>query len=300
MANSRLAARLDDVRRVSTPRPRAAERAVARPAIRERGFDKPRFVDRVGVDRDLHVVCRLRASGVDRGRRCSPSLQFEAIGAGTVCSDSAPASSNCLPMKPRFIGNASAASSIRCGCHGPGARRHERSGGRPGAPPSMVVMPDISVVDLLRADIVNIMIDAAGVTIMPPAVISCRRQSRCRRPAGCRDCGLAESNDLAVIAGRADGPPPMTSALLMPCRRSFARRWLWPMHRGSLCLRRLHFLAVYREIALDLDDEIGVSSRGRRRTNISAGHGDRSSSLSTSLTAFQHQFACPAAPSPRP
>ena len=80
-----------------------------------------------------------------------------------------------LPRKPRFIGNASAASSIFIICHGPGVHvvANVPVAG-PVPPPIMVVTPDISASSICCGQMKWICVSMPpGVTIMPsPAMIS--------------------------------------------------------------------------------------------------------------------------------
>jgi hypothetical protein len=88
-------------------------------------FDEARFVERVGVDGDLHVhFVGHRQAAVDGGRRGAPVfVQLEADAPASTCSRRASGRLALpLPRKPRFIGKASAASSMRWMCHGPGVQ----------------------------------------------------------------------------------------------------------------------------------------------------------------------------------
>jgi hypothetical protein len=68
-----------------------------------------------------------------------------------------------LPRKPRFIGKASAACSMRWMFSGPGVQVVAKVPvAGPVPPPSMVVTPLQGLVDLLRADEVDVAVDAAG------------------------------------------------------------------------------------------------------------------------------------------
>ena len=129
---------------------------------------KPGLVQRVGVDRDL----RRRSLGdgqaaVDGGRRRAPVLvQLKAAGAGLHLLDRGRRAMRRCPCRrnPRFIGRGSAACSMRPMCQGPGVQvvALVPSAG-PVPPPSMVVTPLIKrLLDLLRADEVDMRVDAAG------------------------------------------------------------------------------------------------------------------------------------------
>ncbi len=131
-------------------------------------FDKARFVERVGVDGDLHVglVGHVQAV-VDGGGRGAPVfVQLQADGAGLDLLDAAARGRLALPLprKPRFIGKASAACSMRCQVPGAG-----RAGGGIGAGGRAGAAADHGgdaagqrFFDLLRADEVDVGVDAAG------------------------------------------------------------------------------------------------------------------------------------------
>src|SRR5262249_1082478 len=69
-----------------------------------------------------------------------------------------------LPKMPTLIGNASAACSMRCMCHGPGVHVVAvRPAPRPGPPPHSPGGAGIErLLDLLRADEVYVHVDATG------------------------------------------------------------------------------------------------------------------------------------------
>ena len=165
----RLAARLDDVGRVAAAGAfgvvgvdRAAlerrERRPRRSPIRSacRCGSRPARPSRRRRSRQLSI-----AAGVVPQSSCS----FRPIAPASTCSRSgAGRLALPLPRKPRFIGNASAASSMRWMCHGPGrAGRRERAGGGPGAAADhRRDARHQRLVDLLRADEVDVRVDAAG------------------------------------------------------------------------------------------------------------------------------------------
>ena len=106
------------------------------------------------------------AGSVDRrGRRAPVLVQLEADGAGLDLLDAAARRRLALPLprKPRFIGNASAASSIRMDVPGPGVHVvAERAGRRArAAADHRGDARHQRFVDLLRADEVDVRIDAA-------------------------------------------------------------------------------------------------------------------------------------------
>ena len=101
------------------------------------------------------------AAGVVPQSSCS----FNPMAPARTCSRSGSGSDALpLPRKPRFIGNASAASSIECMCHGPGVQVVAIGAGRrPGA--AAEHRGDARhqrFLDLLRADEVDVAVDAAG------------------------------------------------------------------------------------------------------------------------------------------
>ena len=138
---------LDDVRRVAAAGALGVE-GVDGAALerRDRVLDEARFVERVGVDRDLHVVfVGDRQAAVDRGRRRAPVLvQLQADGAGLdLLAQRLGLAALPLPRKPRFIGKASAACehAVRCArgracrwwrrCRSPARCRRRSSSSRP-------------------------------------------------------------------------------------------------------------------------------------------------------------------------
>ena len=142
-------------------------------------LDEAGLVQRVGVDRHLHVM--LVGDGqavVDGGGRGAPILvQLQAAGAGRGSAPPAPAGSDALPlpMKPRFIGKASAASIIRSQMPGAGVQvvASVPCAG-PVPPPSMVVMPEYSASSICCGAMKWIWLSMPpAVRILPsPAMIS--------------------------------------------------------------------------------------------------------------------------------
>ena len=161
---------LDDVGRVAAARAFGVV-GVDRAAL-ERGdrvFDEARFVQRVGVDRDLHVVLvGDRQAVVDRrGRRAPVLVQLQADRAGLdlLVERARGRLALPLPRKPRFIGKR--VGRLQHARDVPRARacrswRWCRSAG-PVPPPIIVVTPRHQrLLDLLRADEVDVRVDAAG------------------------------------------------------------------------------------------------------------------------------------------
>ena len=133
----------------------------------DRVLDEAGLVERVGVDGDLHVV-RLgdAQAAVDGRRRRAPVLvQLEPDGAGDDLLDAAPPGRLALPLprRPMFIGSASAACSMRAMFQGPGVQVVALVPvAGPVPPPIIVVTPRHQrVLDLLRADEVDVRVDAA-------------------------------------------------------------------------------------------------------------------------------------------
>ena len=133
----------------------------------ERGFDEAGFVQRVGVDRHLHVVssATLRQQSIAAGVVPQSSCSLRPMAPASTCSLSASGRLALpLPRKPRFIGKASAACSMRAMCQGPGVQVVALVPvAGPVPPPIMVVTPRHQrFFDLLRADEVDVRVDAAG------------------------------------------------------------------------------------------------------------------------------------------
>ena len=160
---------LDDVGRVAAAGAFGVE-GVDRAAL-ERGdrvLDEAGLVERVGVDHHLHVVVvGDRQAAVDRRRRRAPVLvQLEAAGAGLRSARSARSGRDALPLprKPRLIGKRVGRLQHAREVPGPG-----RAGGGVGAGRRAGAAADHRgdarrqrLVDLLRADEVDVAVDAAG------------------------------------------------------------------------------------------------------------------------------------------
>jgi hypothetical protein len=100
------------------------------------------------------------AAGVEPQSSCS----FRPMAPARICSSSGSGRLTLpLPRKPRFIGKASAAPASNGCARGPGVQvvAAVPTAG-PVPPPIMVVTPLISFLDLLRADEVDVAVDAAG------------------------------------------------------------------------------------------------------------------------------------------
>ena len=197
---------LDDVRRVAAAGAFGVEGVDG--AALERGhgvLHEAGLVQRVGVDGDLHVeLVGHRQAVVDGGRRRAPVLvQLEPAGAGLhLLLQRASGGRVALAEKPRFMGSPSAAWIMRPICQGPACRwwRCVPSAG-PVPPPSMVVTPDIQgFFDLLRADEMDMRIDAAGGHDAPFAGDRLGAGPMTMSTPGLhvRVAGLADAGDAAV------------------------------------------------------------------------------------------------------
>ena len=143
-----LAADADDVGRMAAAGALGMER-VDGAALEggDRVLDEAAFVERVGVDRHLHVVARRRRRGSCRSPPASCPNPRAA--SGRRRRPRSARSSPCgrvalpLPKKPRFIGKASAACSMRARCQGPGVQVVAAvPAAGPVPPPIMVVTPE--------------------------------------------------------------------------------------------------------------------------------------------------------------
>ena len=141
-------------------------------------LDEARFVERVGVDRHLHVVASAtsRQLSIAAGVVPQSSCSFRPNAPASTCSSSAAGRLALpLPMKPRFIGNASAACSIAWMCHGPGVQVVAKVPvAGPVPPPSIVVTPLASASSICCGQMKWMWVSMPpAVTIMPsPAMIS--------------------------------------------------------------------------------------------------------------------------------
>ena len=208
----RLAARLDDVGRVAAARAfgvvgvdRAAPDRVERRLRRSR----IRSACRCG-SRPARPSCRRpRARRRSPPASCpSPRAASSPIAPASTCSTSgAGRLALPLPRKPRFIGNASAASSIRMDVPRPGraGRRERCRSPGPVPPPIIVVTPDISASSICCGQM-KWMCESMppAVTIMPsPAMISVAGADHdVDARLDVRVAGLAELRDLAVLDRR--------------------------------------------------------------------------------------------------
>ena len=141
-----LRAYLEDVGRVSAAGPFAVIR-VNRPTLerRDRVFDETGFVQRVGMNGDLHVVfVGDRQRGIDRGGRRAPVLvELQSHGAGQDLLDQRLGLAALpFPRKPKFIGSAFGGLEHPVDVPLAGrARRRARPSAGPVPPPIIVVTP---------------------------------------------------------------------------------------------------------------------------------------------------------------
>ena len=153
-----------------------------------------------------------------------------------------------LPRKPRFIGNASAAASIECICHGPGVQVVAKVPvAGPVPPPIMVVTPDISASSICCGQMKWMCVSMPpAVTIMPsPAMISVPA------PMGMVMPGWMSGLPALPIFQMWPSLRPMSaltmpqwstiSALVITVSATLAevRAGSGPCRRGSLCRRRI-------------------------------------------------------------
>ena len=134
-------------------------------------------------------------------------MQLQADGAGLDLLDQAAPAKLALPFagKPRFIGKASAAWSMRAICHGP-----ERAGGGVGAGGRAGAAADHGgdaahqrFFDLLRADEMDVAVDAAGGEdhAFTGDHLGAGADSDGHAGLDVRVAGLADGGDAAVLRG---------------------------------------------------------------------------------------------------
>ena len=186
----------------------------------------------------------------------------------TISSSAAGREALPLPAKPRLTGKASAAWIMRPMCHGPGVQVVALvPAAGPVPPPSMVVTPRHQrFVDLLRADEMDVAVEAAGGEDFSFAGDDLGAGADDDGDAGLDVgiAGLADGGDAAVLQadiGLDDAPvvedqrvgdDGVDGALPVGDLR------LAHAVADHLAAAELHLLAVDGEILLDLDDEIGV------------------------------------------
>ena len=208
----------------------------------------------------------------------------QSIAAGVVpqssCSfiDDAPARSisssaagrEALPLaeKARFTGSASAACSMRARCHGPGVQVvADGAGGRPGA--AAAHGGDAGgqrLLDLLRADEVDVRVDAAGGEdlALPGDDLGARADDDVDAGLHVRVAGLADAATRPFrMATSAFTIPQWStiSALVMTVSTAPSAwlRWDWPMpSRITLPPPNFTSSPYSGQVALDLDEQLGI------------------------------------------
>ena len=267
----RLAAGLDDVGRMSATGTLGVKRADGAPANRlQRGFDKPSLVDRVRMDRDLHIVLvRDRKTVVDCGGCGAPVfVQFQAIGTRLdLLHERARCGAITLALKtqvhrkriggfehpvdvprPRRAGGGEGAGGrARAATHHRGNAGHQR------------------IVDLLGANIVNVGVDAARSDDHAFAGddLRARTDHDVHARLDVRIAGLAQPRDPAVLDRKIalDDAPPVDHQRIgdhgVGC---VLRHPLALAHAvaNDLASTELDLLPVDGEIAFDFDHEIGI------------------------------------------
>ena len=172
----------------------------------DRVLDEARLVQRVGVDRDLHVVLVGDASGSSRSPPAScpsPRAASGRMAPASICSSQRARAGWRCPCRGSRGSSATRrppAACARCST-GPGVQVVALVPvAGPVPPPIIVVTPRHQrVVDLLRADEVDVRVDAAGGDdaalagddLGARADHDGRRRAACRgcRPCRCRRCG---------------------------------------------------------------------------------------------------------------
>ncbi len=236
----------------------------------ERRFDETRLVERVGMDRHLHVhLVGYGQAIVDRRRRRSPVfVQLEADGAGAHL------------FAQRF-GQRDIALAEKAEIHRKGIGRFEHAlnvprarragsrvgaGGRPGAAAEHRGHPRHQrFVDLLRADEVDVAVDTAGGDDHPFAGDDLGAAADADRHAGLdvRIAGLADAGNGAALDGDIglDDSPVVDDQRIGDHRvRHFGSELLALPHAvaDDLAAAELDLLAVDREIVLDGDPQLGI------------------------------------------
>src|ERR1035437_8113593 len=234
------------------------------------GLDEAGFVQGVGVDGDLHVVLVGHGEAiVDRGRRRAPVLvQLEAIGPG-------------LDLLLQRRGRRGVALALEAEVHRkrigrlqhalqvPGSGRAgggEGAGGRARAPAQHGGDPGHQrLLNLLRADEVDVRVDAAGgddhalagddLGARADDDVDARLDIRIARLADAADASVFERDvgldDAPVIDDHRVGDHGVGAVL----RHALA---LAHAVADDLATAELHFLAIDRMVLLDLDPQAGI------------------------------------------
>ena len=246
---------------------------------RMRVLDEAGLVERVGVDRDLHVefVGHVEA-GVDRRRAWCPNPRAASgrwrrrapVRAAARASAQLP-----LPRKPRFIGYSSAASSMRCMFQMPGVQvvAFVPVAG-PVPPPIMVVMPLASACSICCGQMKWMCVSMPPAVTMQPSPAMTSVAAPMTMPGVMplwmqRISGVADADDAPVL----DADVGLDDALhgIEDQRVGDDEIERFGVERGGrlphavadhFAAAEFHFVAVAAvfgdEIALDLDEEFGI------------------------------------------
>ena len=268
----RLAAQFDDVRSVAAARALGVE-GVDRPA-REGAhgvLDEAGLVERVGVDENLDVgVVGGAEAAIDGGGGRPPVLvQFEAARArGDLLLQRGGLAGVALAVEAeihregfRRLQHARDVPRAGRACGGVGSRRRAGPAAEHGGDSARQ-----RLLDELRADEVDVRIDAAGGQDQPLAGDGLRARPDDDVHAGLdvRVAGLADSGDAPAAQPdiRLDDPPMVEDERVGYDRirgaAGAARLRLAHAVADDLAAAELDLLAVNRPVGLDLDDEFGV------------------------------------------
>ena len=173
-----------------------------------------------------------------------------------------------MPAKPRFIGNASAASIMRAMCQGPGVQVVAKVPvAGPVPPPSIEVTPDISASSICCGQMKWMWVSKPpAVRILPsPAITSVPGPTTIVTPGlDVGIAGLADGVDEPVLEADVglDDPPVIEDHGVgddgVDGAASARRLGLPHAVADHLAAAELHLFAVGGEILLDLDHELGV------------------------------------------
>ena len=236
-----------------------------------RGLDEAQFVQRVGVDRHLHVHAIGDGEAiVDRGGRGAPILvQLEPAGAGLdLLLDAGRLAGVALAEEAEIHREAlgrlqHAAEMPRAGRDGGGEGAVRRAGAAAHHGGDAAVE---RLLDLLRGDEMDVAVDAARGDDLAFAGdrLGARADHDVDLGLDVGVAGLADADDAAVLQADIglDDAPVIDDQRVGDdgVDRALRARALALAHAVAdhLAAAELHFLAVGRVIALDLDEEVGV------------------------------------------
>ncbi len=240
----------------------------------DRVLDEARFVQRVGVDRDLHVVpVRDRQAVVDRRRRRAPILvELQAVGAGhDLLFERARQRGIALALEAEVHRKGLGRLQHRMDVPRPRrAGRREGAGGRPGtAAQHRRHAAHQRFLDLLRADEVDVRVDATRGEDRTFARddLGARADHDVHARLHVRIAGLADARDEPVLErdiGLHDAPVIDDERVRDDGIGDFGGQALALAHAVAdrLAAAELHLLAIaaglQREVLLDLDDEARI------------------------------------------